>query len=93
MFRALASTPSVTSEGWPPCGNGSQDSRSSTVGEIGTSESFQLSVEVREIASLEQRIVAKVNAGDNILGTEGDLLGLGEEVIDTAIEHQAPDRT
>ena len=61
------------------------------VGEVGRTQPFHLRVEVGEVAPLQQRIVAEVDARRDILSAEGDLLGLGEEVVDRPVEHQATD--
>ena len=61
------------------------------MGEIGAAEPFDLRVEIGEIAALQQRIVREVDAGDDVLGAEGDLLGLGEEIVDDAVENEAAD--
>jgi hypothetical protein len=51
-----------------------------------------LRVEVGMEAAGQQRIVAEVDAGHDVRGAEGDLLGLGEEVVGVAVEHHAADR-
>src|ERR1700722_7174677 len=56
--------------------------------EIRASETFELRIQVGKIPSLQQRVVAEVHAGHDVLRAEGDLLGLCEKIIDTAIEHQ-----
>ncbi len=40
---------------------------------------------------MEERIVGEVDASDDVLCAERDLLGLGEEVVDDAVEHETPD--
>ena len=55
------------------------------VSKIGSAKAFHLGVEVGKVTSLQQRIVAEIDAGDNIIGTEGDLLSLREEVIYSTI--------
>ena len=40
----------------------------------------------------QQRVVAEVDAGHDVRGAEGDLLGLGEEVVRVAVQHHAADR-
>jgi hypothetical protein len=40
----------------------------------------------------QQRIVAEVDARHHVRRAERDLLGLGEEVVRVAVEHQAADR-
>ncbi len=61
------------------------------MGEIGAAQPFDLRVEIGEIAALEQGVVRKVDARRHILRHEGDLLGLGKEIVDHAIEHQPAD--
>jgi hypothetical protein len=60
------------------------------LGEVGAAEPLELGVEVGEVPALEERVVGEVDAGDHVLGAEGDLLGLGEEVVDHPVEDQAP---
>src|SRR5215471_18450407 len=60
--------------------------------EIGAAEPFELGVKVRKIAALEERIIAKVDARNNILGAESNLLGLGKEIGYAAIKHESPHR-
>ena len=43
-------------------------------------------------AALQQRIVGKIDARHHVRGTEGDLFGLGEEVVRIAVEHHPADR-
>ncbi|VTZ63650.1 conserved hypothetical protein [Sinorhizobium medicae] len=62
------------------------------VGEIRAAEPLQLGVQIGEVASLQQWIVAEVDAGRDVLRHEGDLLGFGEEILRHAIEHQPADR-
>ena len=61
------------------------------MGEVGSAEPLQLGVEIGEVPALQQRIVGEVDAGDDVLGAEGDLLGFGEEVVDHAVEHEPAD--
>src|SRR5207249_2944481 len=61
------------------------------VGEVGTPETFELRIEVGEVAPLEERIVRKVDPRHDIQRAKGNLLSFGEEIVDTAIEHEAPD--
>ncbi len=58
------------------------------VGEVRAAQAFQLGVEVGEVATLQERVVGKVDARWDVLGAEGHLLGFGEEVVDHAIQHQ-----
>ena len=61
--------------------------------EVGAAEPFELGIEVGEVASLKQRIVGKIDSGHNVLRAERDLLGLGKEIVHTAIEHEPADAT
>ena len=55
---------------------------------FGPPEPLDLRVEVGKVAALQQRIVAEIDARNDVAGAEGDLLGLGEEIIDATVEHQ-----
>src|ERR1051326_5383680 len=55
---------------------------------IRTAQPLELRIEVREIAPLQQRIVREVDSRDDVLGAERNLLGLGKEIIDDAVEHE-----
>ena len=59
---------------------------------FGPPEALELGVEVGEVAALEERVVGEVDAGDDVLGAERHLLGLGEEVVDHPVEHEPTDR-
>ena len=59
--------------------------------EVGRAEARELRVEIGEQPSLKERIVREVEAGHEVRGAEGDLLGLGEEVVGPAVEDHAPD--
>ena len=58
---------------------------------IRPAEANELGVGVGEQAALQQRIVGEVDARHDVSGVEGDLLGLGEEVVDVAVEHHLAD--
>ena len=60
--------------------------------EVRTSESRDLGVVIGMDASGEERIVAEVDPPDDVRGTEGDLLGLGEEIVRVPIQHHLSDR-
>ena len=49
-------------------------------------ETAELSVGVREVAALQQRVVGEANTGDDVTSAEGDLLGLGEVLVDVAVQ-------
>ena len=59
--------------------------------EVGPAEPLQLRVEIGEVAALQQRVVREIDARNDVLRAERDLLGLGEEVVDAAVEHQPAD--
>jgi hypothetical protein len=61
------------------------------VGEVRPAQALELGVEVGEVAALQQRVVGEVDAGHDVLRAERHLLGLGEEVVDHAVEHQPAD--
>ena len=70
---------------WPSCwkcANGHLRGIDRDVGEVRAAEPLQLGVEVGEVPPLQQRVVGEVDARHDVLGAEGDLLGLGEEVVD-----------
>ena len=46
---------------------------------------------VRRQAALQQRVVGEIDARHDVRGAVGDLLGLGEEVVGPAVEHEAAD--
>ena len=59
--------------------------------EVGAAQARELRVGVREQPPLQQRIVAEVDAGHHVARMKGHLLGLGEEVVGVAVEHQPAD--
>jgi hypothetical protein len=63
------------------------------VREVRTAESLDLRVEVRKVAPLKEGIIGEVDSRRHILCHKRDLLGLSEEVIDHAIEHEPTDDT
>jgi len=62
------------------------------MGEVRSAETLQLGIEIGEVAALQQRIVGEVDARGHVLRHERHLLGLGEEIVRHAIEHQSADR-
>jgi len=62
------------------------------MGEVRTTQSLQLRVQVREVAALQQRIVAEVDARRNVLRHERDLFGFCEKVVGHPIKNKAADR-
>ena len=58
---------------------------------VGAAQPLELRIEIGEIATLQQRIIAEVDARRHILGAESDLLGFGKEIVDHPIKHQPPD--
>ncbi len=60
--------------------------------EVGPAEAQELRVLIREEPALQQRIIREVDAGHDVRGAERDLLGLGEEVVGVAVQHESPDR-
>ena len=61
------------------------------MGGVGRAESLELGVEVGEVAALEQWVVAEVDPRHDVLGAEGGLLGLAEDVVNDAIEGEPSD--
>ena len=57
--------------------------------EVGAAEPFELRIEVRKVAPLQQRIIRKVDPWHDVQRAKGDLLGLREEIVDTAIKHES----
>src|SRR5690606_35774364 len=57
--------------------------------EIGPAEALKLRVGVGEQTALHQRVIGKVDAGNNVGDVKGDLLGFGEEVVGVSVEGQA----
>jgi hypothetical protein len=53
--------------------------------EVRPARADQLGVEVGEIAHLQQRVIGEIDTWHHVSGVEGDLLGLGEEVIRVAV--------
>ena len=51
-----------------------------------------LCVKIREVAPLQERVVAKADAGDDMGGTEGDLLHFREVLIYSAVKYHLADR-
>ena len=58
---------------------------------VGPAETGDLRVHVGVDSSGEQRIVGEVDAGDDMGCAEGDLFGLGKEVVWIAIQYESPD--
>lgn len=50
------------------------------------SETRQLSVLVRKVAALEQRIIRRTNPRHKVASAEGRLFGLGEILVDIPVE-------
>lgn len=59
--------------------------------EIWTTETSELRVEIREETSLQERIVRKVDAWNDVAWMEGDLFGLVEKVCRITIERHLAD--
>ena len=49
-----------------------------------------MSIEVAEVPSLQERIVAESDAGDDMASAEGDLLCLGEKFVHATIQGHFP---
>ena len=61
------------------------------MGEVGPTEPLELRVQIAEIAPLQQRIVRMVDPRHDVLRTKGDLLGLGEEIVDIGVKRECAD--
>ena len=57
--------------------------------EVRSAQPRELRVHVRMDPTGEQRIVAEVDAGNDVSGAERHLFGLGEEIIRIAVQYQA----
>ena len=53
-------------------------------------ESALLGVEITKVPSLQERIVAEPNTGNDVAGTESDLFCLSEEFVNAAIQGHFP---
>jgi hypothetical protein len=60
--------------------------------EVRAAEAGELRVEVGEQPCLQQRVIADLDAGHEVPGVEGDLLGLGEVVRRVPVQRQLPDQ-
>ena len=58
---------------------------------VGRAQPLDLRVLIAEQPPLQQRIVRMVDPRHHVAGAEGDLLGLGEEIVGIAVEHQLAD--
>lgn len=56
-------------------------------------QAADLGVEVGEVSALEKWIVGEVDARDDVAGAECDLLGLGEEFVDVAVQLELSNNT
>ena len=59
--------------------------------EIRSAQPLELSVEVGKVAALQQWIIRKIDSRYDVLRAERDLLGLGEEIVDHPVQHEAAD--
>ena len=60
--------------------------------EVRRAQTRKLRVEIREQATLQQRIVGEVDARYQMRRAERDLLGLGEKIVRPAIQYHAADQ-
>ncbi len=60
--------------------------------EVRAAQTGQLGILVREVTTLQQRIVREVDARHDVRRAECDLLGFGEEVVRIAVQHHLADR-
>ena len=61
------------------------------VSKVRAAQPLELSIEIRKVAALQQRIIAEIDARHNIVRAECNLFGLGEEIVNAAVEHQTAD--
>ncbi|MNN15184.1 hypothetical protein D3C81_1282840 [compost metagenome] len=54
---------------------------------VRTAEAADLSIGVGKQSALQQRIIGKVDARNDMPGAEGDLFGFGEEIVRVTVEH------
>lgn len=54
-------------------------------------ETAELGILVGEVPALEEGVIAKADAGDDVAGAEGDLFGLGEVLVDIPVELELSD--
>ena len=59
--------------------------------EVRATQANQLRIGIGEQTTLQQRIIGEVDAGHNVAGVKGHLLGLGKKVVGVAIEGQLAD--
>lgn len=59
--------------------------------EVGAAQPGELRVEIREDTTLQQRIVAEVDARNDVGDAKRDLLGLREEIIGISVEGHLAD--
>ena len=79
---------------WPSCWSVCIGHFGALIGrcvKFGPPKPLDLRVEIRKVSALQQRVVGEIDAGDDVLRAERDLLGFGEEVVDAAIEHEPAD--
>lgn len=62
------------------------------LGEVRPAQPAELGVDVGEQAHLQQRVVGDVDAGHQVSGVEGHLLGFGEVVRRVLVQFQQPQR-
>ena len=60
---------------------------------IRTSKPLQLSIEIREVPTMQQRIVAEIYSRRHVLRTKRNLLGFREEIIDIPVKRHRTDQT
>ena len=59
---------------------------------IRTSKPLQLSIEIREVPTMQQRIVAEIYSRRHVLRTKRNLLGFREEIIDIPVKRHRTDQ-
>ncbi|MCY1426958.1 hypothetical protein D9M71_427870 [compost metagenome] len=60
--------------------------------EVRPAEPADLGIGVGKQTALQQRVVGKINAGNDMPGAEGNLFGFGKEIVRVAVEHHLAQR-
>src|SRR6185436_19908169 len=60
--------------------------------EVRSTQTAQLGIQIREQASLQQRIRGEVDSGNDVARMKGDLFGLCKEIVWIAIQYEPSDR-
>src|SRR5437868_2220316 len=58
---------------------------------VGAAETAELRVQIGEEATLEQGVFRKIDAGNNVAGAKGNLLGFRKEIVGIAVQNEFAD--